>query len=63
MRQAAGATKAPNRLVSQATVQAVIEGLTHRLVLRAPEDISAQAIGEEIARLVRAYLQVACTRR
>jgi AcrR family transcriptional regulator len=35
-----------------------IEGLTHRLVLRPPAGVGAEAIAREIAELVRAYLDV-----
>jgi hypothetical protein len=34
-----------------------IEGLTHRLSLRRPKDVSYEAIAREITALVRAYIQ------
>lgn len=39
-------------------VVGVIEGLTHRLVLRPPPGVSPDAIAREITELVRAYLEI-----
>jgi hypothetical protein len=39
-------------------VISAIEGLTHRLVLRPPPDVTPQAIAHEITDLVRAYIQI-----
>jgi len=44
--------------LSARIVISVIEGLTHRLVLRPPTGVTPQAIGREIIELVRAYIQI-----
>jgi hypothetical protein len=44
--------------LSARVVISAIEGLTHRLVLRPPAGVSIHAIGCEITKLVRAYVQV-----
>jgi len=49
---------APNdpRLTARVMISA-IEGLTHRLVLRPPPNVTPDAIANEITELVRAYIQ------
>jgi AcrR family transcriptional regulator len=46
-------------LLSARMVISAIEGLTHRLVLRPPPGVTPEEIGEEITKLVRAYLRAA----
>jgi AcrR family transcriptional regulator len=43
--------------LSARVVIGVIEGLTHRLVLRPPTGVTPEAIGREITALVRAYVR------
>lgn len=50
---------APNdpRLTARIVISA-IEGLTHRLVLRPPPNVTPDAIADEITKVVRAYIQI-----
>jgi AcrR family transcriptional regulator len=45
-----------DRRLSAQVVISVIEGLTHRLILRPPPGVTSQGIGHEITALVRAYI-------
>ncbi len=55
---AADRSTAPNdpRLTARIVIS-TIEGLTHRLVLRPPPDVTPDALAHEITKLVRAYTQ------
>jgi AcrR family transcriptional regulator len=57
---AADAQTAPRnpRLLARIAISA-IEGLTHRLVLRPPPDLTPDALAREITELVRAYMRTA----
>jgi AcrR family transcriptional regulator len=55
--EALGPSFADARLTARVLIS-TIEGLTHRLVLRPPAEVGAEAIAREITELVRAYLEV-----
>ena len=51
-------TGPPDPRLAARIIVNVIEGLTHRLVLRPPPDVTADALAREITQLVRAYTRI-----